>query len=336
MRVGVCDFPSSYAFPPHGYGGIERWLWAAAVGAKDAGADVLLIGPSWREDVHGFARLPLRLEQLEPGSQSARRLAERKLDLLVVGHEYPSLPAWRSVWEALDCDVATFQHDPDFRHPPSTFGRGRARLYCYSEEMAERYRIHNPRRELAVHLGWKEDPLPATAGRDLVWMGRIHEDKAPHLAILASARLGRRLRLVGPVLDATYASRCSTLLHAEHVEVVGEIAGARKTELLRDAAAMIYTCAPGYVEAGAAVFGEALRAGTPVAALAWGPGGCPQAALCQESGVVSQHDPQDSTEDVVEGLGQAISQVLALSPPSVQEIGLHRFQPERHFHALAS
>ena len=25
MLVGVCDFPGSYAFPPAGYGGIERW-----------------------------------------------------------------------------------------------------------------------------------------------------------------------------------------------------------------------------------------------------------------------------------------------------------------------
>jgi len=30
MLVGVCDFPSRYAFPPTGYGGIERWLWAVA------------------------------------------------------------------------------------------------------------------------------------------------------------------------------------------------------------------------------------------------------------------------------------------------------------------
>ena len=29
MLAGICDFPSRYAFPPAGYGGIERWLWAA-------------------------------------------------------------------------------------------------------------------------------------------------------------------------------------------------------------------------------------------------------------------------------------------------------------------
>lgn len=45
MLVGVCDFPSGYQFPPHGYGGIERWLWAVAVGARQSGAEVHLLGP---------------------------------------------------------------------------------------------------------------------------------------------------------------------------------------------------------------------------------------------------------------------------------------------------
>jgi hypothetical protein len=36
MLVGVCDFPGSYAFPPAGYGGIERWLWAASIPAASA------------------------------------------------------------------------------------------------------------------------------------------------------------------------------------------------------------------------------------------------------------------------------------------------------------
>ncbi|MEV2276245.1 lasso peptide biosynthesis B2 protein [Nocardiopsis sp. NPDC049922] len=47
VLVGVCDFPGRYAFPPAGYGGIERWLWAVAVGARAAGADVHLLGPGW-------------------------------------------------------------------------------------------------------------------------------------------------------------------------------------------------------------------------------------------------------------------------------------------------
>lgn len=65
MLVGVCDFPGSYAFPPAGYGGIERWLWAVAVGARAAGADVHLLGPGWLTDLeNGWVRKPVRLEDI--------------------------------------------------------------------------------------------------------------------------------------------------------------------------------------------------------------------------------------------------------------------------------
>jgi hypothetical protein len=117
VRVGVCDYPSRYAFPPHGYGGIERWLWAVAVGARRTGADVHLLGPAWRGDLPpGYGRLPVRLEDVQPGHKQFDSLRRLDLDLLVVGHEYPSLSAWRRTWAALGCPVVTFQHDPDFQH----------------------------------------------------------------------------------------------------------------------------------------------------------------------------------------------------------------------------
>lgn len=63
MLLGVYDFPDSYTFPPAGYGGIERWLWAVAVGARTAGADVHLIEPGRLTeldcDVATFQRSPV-------------------------------------------------------------------------------------------------------------------------------------------------------------------------------------------------------------------------------------------------------------------------------------
>jgi hypothetical protein len=189
VLVGICDFPSAYEFPPHGYGGIERWLWAVAVGAKRAGADVHLLGQKWRTDLDSFTRRPIRLEDLS----DATALKATGYDLLVVGHEYPSLPAWRRIFDQLDADVATFQHWPYFQHIPDAFDGCRRRLYCYSPEMCQRYGAHMPFSELAVHLGLEEEP-PATDGADLVWLGRIDEQKAPHLAVLAARLLGRRSR----------------------------------------------------------------------------------------------------------------------------------------------
>ena len=136
---------------------------------------------------------------------------------MVIGHEYPTLPAWRRTRDELDCNVVTFQHDPDFQHAWDAFDGHRSRLYCYSPEMTERYAAHQPILELAVHLGLNEAEAPSIEGQDLVWLGRIDEEKAPHLAIRAAQILGRRIRVVGPVFDSDYAQRHERIFAADHV-----------------------------------------------------------------------------------------------------------------------
>ncbi|MER7662066.1 glycosyltransferase [Streptomyces sp. NPDC096193] len=336
MLVGVCDFPGSYAFPPAGYGGIERWLWAVAEGARAAGADAHLLGPLWREDLAPkWTRRPLRLEDLEPGSLTARELQAASYDLLIVGHEYPTLPTWRRIRELLDCDVATFQHHPGFQHAADAFDGVRTRLYCYSPEMVERYTVQQPIPELAVHRGLDEDEPPSVPGRDLVWLGRIDEDKAPHIAVRAAQILGRRIRIVGPVFSDTYARKHARILAADHVEWAGELGGREKSAAFGNAGVFVYTYARGYVEAGAAVFGESLPAGTPVAALTWREGTCAHAALCDRSGVVTVVDPAVDDEAAARALATAIRQAEELDHAEVQAIGRHRFDPRRHFEALA-
>ncbi|MBT2390667.1 glycosyltransferase [Streptomyces sp. ISL-1] len=336
MLVGVCDFPGSYAFPPAGYGGIERWLWAVAVGARAAGADVHLLGPGWLTDLENdWVRRPVRLEDITTGSLAEREFRNTGYDLLVVGHEYPSLPAWTRTWNELDCDVATFQHSPVFQHTGGAFDGNRSRLYCYSPEMIERYADHQPILELAVHLGLNEEEPSAVAGRDLVWLGRIDEEKAPHLAVRAAQILGRRIRIVGPVFDEAYMRRHDRLFASDHVEWVGELGGPAKTAAIRDASAFVYTYARTYVEAGAAVFGESLRAGTPMAALAWRAGTCAEAALCKQTGAIIVANPEEDDETAAHRLARAIEQAVDLNHEQVQEIGQHRFDPARHFQAMA-
>jgi glycosyltransferase involved in cell wall biosynthesis len=332
VLVGICDFPSAYDFPPHGYGGIERWLWATAVGAKRAGADVHLLGPKWRTDLDGFTRRPIRLEDLA----NAEPLKASVYDLLIVGHEYPSLPAWRRTFDQLDADVATFQHWPYFQHAPDAFDGHRRRLYCYSPEMCQRYAAHKPIPELAVHLGLQEEEPPAADGTDLVWLGRIDAQKAPHIAVLAARLLGRRIRLVGPVFDRAYLARHQHLFQDPRVGLAGELGGPAKIEALGGAAALVYTCGRDYIEAGAAVFGESLRAGTPVAALAWRLGSCADAALSADSGRVTRVDPSVTDDQAAEALAAAIDAVTDLKASTVQEIGMVRFDPVRHFQALAA
>lgn len=337
MLVGVCDFPGSYAFPPAGYGGIERWLWATAVGARNADADVHLLGPGWLTDLENdWVRKPVRLEDTTAGSLVERDLRSSRYDLLVVGHEYPSLPTWVRTARELGCDVATFQHSPTFRHTATAFDGKRSRLYCYSPEMMERYADHQPIAELAVHSGLDEEAPPATPGEDLVWLGRIDEDKAPHIAVRAAQLLRRRIRIVGPIFDEEYVRRHECLFSADHVKWVGELGGPAKTAAIHDASVFVYTYARPYVEAGAAVFGEALRAGTPMAALTWREGTCAQSALCDRTGVVTVADPREDDETAAQSLSRAIEQAESLDHAEVQAIGRRRFDPTRHFQAMAS
>lgn len=338
MKVGVCDFPSAYEFPPRGYGGIERWLWSVAVGAQRAGAEVHLIGPAWRRDLPStFERLPVRLEGLTPGDVVHRELRARRFDLLVVGHEYPSLPAWRRAWLPLGCEVVSHQQDANFRHRPGAFDGTRSRLYCYSPEMMRRYADQQPRLSLCTHFGLgEENPPAASPGTDaVVWVGRIDREKAPHLAVLATQRLGLRLRLVGPVFDRGYVQEQRSLFAAPHVEWLGELAATAKLEAIGGSRVLTYTCAPDYVEAAGAVFGESLRSGTPVAALAWRDGTSADAALCPGTGAVARVGSLRTEEEVAQRLAEAIEQAGELDARQVQEIGLSRFDPAAHFRQLA-
>ena len=335
MYVGVCDFPGRYAFPPLGYAGIERWLWATAVGARRAGATVRLLGYQWRPELAvGWQIDHIRLEDPGIGPDLAR-LRAVGLDLLIAWHEYPAMPDWRRAWQDLDCDLVTFQHGVAKGHPAGTFDGVRSRLFCYSPEMMARYRDHRPRQELAVNLGLGEDEPPARDGRDLVWVGRIEPLKAPHLAVLAARRLGRRIVIAGPVFDETYVARYRELFTAPHVTLAGEVGGAAKTAAFHRGRVLLYTCDRDCVEPGAAVFGEALRAGTPVAALAWRPGTCAEAALCPDTGRVALADPADTDEAAAAVLAAAVEEACDLRAAQVQEVGMARFDPARHFRALA-
>ncbi|MFG2213066.1 glycosyltransferase [Streptomyces sp. NPDC048638] len=301
------------------------------------GADVHLLGPGWLTDLgNDWVRKPARLEDITSGSLAERELRSTGYDLLVVGHEYPSLPAWTRTWNQLDCDVATFQHSPVFQHAEAAFDAKRSRLYCYSPEMIERYADHQPIPELAVHLGLDEEEPPTVAGKDLVWLGRIDEEKAPHLAVRAAQILGRRIQIVGPVFDDAYVRRHERLFSADNVKLVGELGGPAKTAAIRDASVFVYTYARTYVEAGAAVFGESLRAGTPMAALTWREGTCAEAALCDQTGVVTVAAPDEDDETAAELLAIAIEQAEDLKHTEVQSIGMDRFDPARHFKAMSA
>jgi glycosyltransferase involved in cell wall biosynthesis len=230
----------------------------------------------------------------------------------------------------------TFQHDPDFQHQPGAFDQQRCRLYCYSPEMIERYHTHAPIRALSVQIGMNETEPPAVPGADLVWVGRVDEQKSPHIAVIAAGLLGRRIHIVGPIFDSDYYQRHAKLFASDHVHIAGELGGPAKTAAFARASTCVYTCGRSYVEAGVATLGESLRAGTPVAALAWRNGTCAEVGLCDSTGAVAVVDPSSSDEHAAHALAQAIATTDPMDALAVQAIGLERFDPAMHFEILAT
>ncbi len=334
IRVAVCDYPGPYEFPPRGYGGAERRLWAAAVGALQSGADVHLLGPQWRVESPEFTRHNIRLESRD----NLNQLKDLDFDLFLVGHEYSSHPRWREVYDQLDADLAIFQGVPDFVHKTGAFDGVRTRLYCHSFEMCEIYKDHKPIQGLAMGLGIDEEmpPTPAKERSGLIWVGRLDADKAPHIAARAAAIAGKRITFIGPVFDEGYMSAHAEVFSSPNVFFGGELAGIEKTFAIQHASSFVYTVSRPYIEAAGMVFSEALRAGTPMAALTWREGTSVDVSICSRTGSVAAAEADGTDEEAAEVLAQSITSCDRLDPEEVRRLGRKRFDPSKFFNLLSN
>ena len=73
-----------------------------------------------------------------------------------------------------------------------------------------------------------------------------------------------------------------------------------------------------------------------MAAIAWRHGTCAEAALCADTGSIAVVDPAADDQQAAEALADAIDAVADLNATAVQDIGMIRFDPVRHFQTLAS
>lgn len=110
-------------------------------------------------------------------------------------------------------------------------------------------------------------PLGA-GGPDLVWFGRITPEKAPHLAIAAARRSGRRLTLAGPISDPRYFTERVAPELDDGVRYAGHLDHDQLADLVGAAAAALVT--PAWDEPYGLVVAEAMACGTPVVAFARG------------------------------------------------------------------
>lgn len=235
---------------------------AAATGSRCAGK-VVPTGDA--------ADVPGRLEQREreqwAAIQDARNSRAVTPDII---HDH-SGSFWRHAAE-LPIPVLATLHLPRTMYAPELFLDTPANVFfnCVSRSQAEEFR-ELPGFGGVVENGIELDRFPLRNKKDdfVLWLGRICEEKAPHLAIAASQRAGVSLVLAGDVYPFCY--------HMEfwEREVAPQVDGTRvsfvrrpifsaKLDLLRRARAVLI---PSQVaETSSLVAMEAMACGTPVIA----------------------------------------------------------------------
>lgn len=207
----------------------------------------------------------------------------RHLPMLTILHTPPTL-----------ADVNAIVTSPGWTPSPQHL------FVTVSESNAAPWRLILPEVHV-VHNGVL--PRPASAGARVdhaaptpyaAWAARITPEKGLHVAIEAAARAGIELRIAGPIADPRYFEEDIEPLLGRGATYVGHLDSEELDRFL--AAASVFVASPLWAEPFGLSVVEALRLGTPVAAL---PNGALPELISTANGALARDDSAAS-------LGRAI------------------------------
>jgi len=270
-------------------GGLESLTWHLVRGLRRRGVDVSFFAGPGSDPALGATALdvePLRLSHTARSDTSMVPEAwlrehhaylqvmlalQRRPDVAVVhNNSLHHLPV--AMADSLPSPVLTTLHTPPtpWLEPAIEIGaRSRnpvrhSHFVAVSEHTARSWAHVTPAH--VVHNGVDVDQwVQGPGGDDLVWVGRLVPEKAPHRAIAMARAAGRRLRLAGPVGDADYFTRHVAGELRDDVEYVGHLGTDELVALVGASAATLVT--PEWDEPYGLVAAESLACGTPVVAL---------------------------------------------------------------------
>ncbi len=291
MRIAVIA-PPWYPVPPNGYGGIEWVVALLADGLTDRGHEVTLFAApgsdTEAELVPPLEGVPPQELIGDPWYEAAHAVSayERgpEFDLL---HDHTG-PVGASIGAMSDFPTVHTLHGP-FTDETTMLYRRIARRHWFVA-ISESQRSMGPanlRWGGVVYNGIALDRYPIREDKEdfLFFLGRADEEKAPHLAIQAARRAGRRLVMCVTTKNdrerAYWATQVEPLL-GDDVEVRGECDQDQKTELLARAAALLFPIQ--WPEPFGLVMTEAMACGTPV--VAWRNGSVPEVVADGRTGFI--------------------------------------------------
>ncbi len=328
----VCDYdnPKNYTFPSFGLGSSEKRIWHFAKTASEMDDfRVIITGPNWLpEYVPKAEYFPERLN-----AETVDKFIGRygKCDFLFAGMEYFDKDEWMTPFRKCSQIRFSYQLHP-YDYKKIAFDGKREILFCYSNEMCEKYRNQKPIKQLLFHSGVDEEPIFSEVGEDyLLWIGRLDRQKAPHLAVRASEILGKKLIILGKtVYEPEYFEEFRSYFQQKHVAMLGMKFGHEKMEIISKAKCALYTLDCNYYEAGAGVLGEILASGVPIAGISWRGGDAVCAAVDDPRlGVVSILCREEPDEDAARKLAKNVQKCLELSREEVFRLGSNKYDPKK-------
>ena len=304
MRIALIA-PPWYAVPPSGYGGIEWVVALLADGLTDRGHDVTLFAPPGSRTK---ARLQSPLgERLPPDSignpwyeASHAMSAYEGSDRFDILHDHTG-PVGVSIGALIESPIVHTLHGPFT--PETLMLYSRIARHLWFVAISESQRSMGPpdlRWAGVVYNGIPMDNYPYREDKEdfLFFLGRADEEKAPHLAIEAARRAGRRLVMCVTTKNEReqryWAEQVEPLLGGD-IEVHGECDQEQKADLLGRAQALLFPIQ--WAEPFGLVMIEAMACGTPV--VAWRNGSVPEVVDDGVTGFVV-----DSMDELVRAIGR--------------------------------
>jgi glycosyltransferase involved in cell wall biosynthesis len=317
--------PPWYTIPPSGYGGIEWVVALLADGLSERGHEVTLFAaPGSRTR----ARLVSPLDEEPPRDAIGDPWYEASHVVSVYEHgdDFDILhdhtgPVGVSVGALSNCPTIHTLHGPFTEQAHMLYSRvARRHWFVAISESQRSFAPENLRWAGVVYNGIPMDRYPFREDKDdfLLFLGRADEEKAPHLAIEAARRAGRRLVLCSttknPRERSYWAADVEPLL-GDDVVVEGEVSHERKADLLARAAALVFPIQ--WPEPFGLVMTEAMACGTPV--VAWRNGSVPEVVADGETGFIVES---------VDEMAAAVGRVGDLDPRVLRARVEERFSAE--------
>jgi glycosyltransferase involved in cell wall biosynthesis len=325
MRIALIA-PPWYTIPPSGYGGIEWVVALLADGLTDRGHDVTLFAAPG-SDTRARLVSPLHEEPPSDAIGDPWYEASHIVSVYEHGDEFDILhdhtgPVGVSVGALSDCPTIHTLHGP-FTEQTLMLYRRVARQHWFVAISESQRSMAPPDLRWAgvVYNGILMERYPLREDKDdfLFFLGRADEEKAPHLAIEAARRAGRRLVMCVTTKNererSYWAANVEPIL-GDDVEVHGECPNDQKTDLLARAAALLFPIQ--WDEPFGLVMTEAMACGTPV--VAWRNGSVPEVVADGETGFIVES---------VDEMAAAVERVGDLDPHVM------RSRVEQHFSADA-